>query len=282
MILECVQILIIRQIFCKMLRPAESIEIGEHGIPFHLSRVLHPDVPRIREHTHHLLLHHIGRVRKIDAVAQRLAHLRLSVSSRQTEAGCIVRKQSLRLHKHIRVVNPVELAHNLAALLQHRLLVFSHRHGRGLESRDVGSLAHRISKKSRRNAPSFKFAHLDFALHGRIALQTGDSHQIHIIERQLAEFRNHRLDENCDLGRVQTYGKIVQSNFNHVLPHLLGIVCIVSQGLGIRDEHEHIVISSLILKFHPALEGTHVMPDVKPAGRTVASQNNLSHFRINT
>ena len=47
---------------------------------------------RVREHGHDLLLHIRLALREIDAVAERLAHFGLSVGTRKSQAGLVIRK----------------------------------------------------------------------------------------------------------------------------------------------------------------------------------------------
>ena len=84
------------------------------------------------------------------------------------------------------------------------------------------------------------------------------------------ELGNHRLDEDRHLLRVETAGQVVESYFYDILTDFFRIVCIVGKGLNICDEDKHSVIISLILEFHTAAEGTHVMAEMQLAGRTVA------------
>ena len=56
-VLELVQILVLRPEFLKISVFAESIKIGEHSIAFYLSGILHAKMAGVSEHTLNLLLH---------------------------------------------------------------------------------------------------------------------------------------------------------------------------------------------------------------------------------
>ena len=81
MCLQLIQVRILRQILRKMPVRTECIQIGKYGIAFELSRIFDPDMIRVREHGHDLLLHIRLALREIDAVAERLAHFGLSVGT---------------------------------------------------------------------------------------------------------------------------------------------------------------------------------------------------------
>ena len=84
MILEGVEVFVLRQVTTKVLWLAEGIEIGEDGIALDLTGVADTQVVRISEHRLHFLLHFVGAVLQIDAVAKGFGHLGLSVGSGQT------------------------------------------------------------------------------------------------------------------------------------------------------------------------------------------------------
>ena len=184
---------------------------------------------RIGKHSHHAFLHLFRGIGQIDAVAERLAHLSLSIRSRESEARRIRRQQNLRNYKSL-TINGVEFVHNFPCLLDHRLLVFSCRHRGGLESRYVGSLADRIGEESHwyallvlvvvlgrivRETP-----HQNLRFYGRIPLEPLHCHKVHIIERKFAELWNLRLDENC---------------------HFFRIVCIVGKCLSVSNHYENLL-----------------------------------------
>ena len=168
--LQFIQVLVIRQICFKMLITAERIQINEHRISFHLSRILHPQVIGIRKHGHDFLLYLILGIRQIYAVSKGFTHFSLAVYTGQAQTRLIVRQKDIRLHQGI-PVNTVELMDDFPGLLNHGRLVLTYRNSSRLESGNIGSLTDRISKKSHRDA-SFKVMHLDFGFHRRITLQT--------------------------------------------------------------------------------------------------------------
>ena len=231
-----------------MLRTGKSIQISKHRITLHLSGIGHLQVVGVSVHGAYLLLHLVCRVRQINTVTERLAHFSLAVSTRQAQASGIFRQQDIGLHKRI-PVDIVETTDNLTRLFQHRLLVLSHRHGRRFESRNVGSLTDRISEEPHRNA-RLEVTHLYFCLHCRITLQARHGHQIHEIERQLAQLRYLRLDEDGGLGRIDAAGQIIECHFYHVLPYLFRIVYIIRQGLGICFKDEYFIELTGILQLH--------------------------------
>ena len=151
-----------------MLRAAEGVQIDEHRVALHLAGVLHPQVVGVGVHGHDLLLDVLRFFRQIDAVAQALAHLGLAVNAGQAQAGSILGQNDLRLHQRV-AVHGVELVHDLAALLDHGLLVLTGGHRGGLEGGDVGRLADGVAEEAHRDA-GLEVAHLDLALHGGVAL----------------------------------------------------------------------------------------------------------------
>ena len=193
-----------------MLVAAESVEIGEDGVALHVARVADIDVLRVRVHRHHFLVHFLGGLREVDAVAQGLAHLRLAVGSRETQTCRVARQDSLRFHESL-AIDAVEAAHDLDRLLKHRLLILAHRHIGGLERRDVRGLGDRVAEEAHRKATSERLllavlaeaTHLDFRLDGRIALEPRHRDKVHVVECQFGELRNHALDEYCHFVRVE-------------------------------------------------------------------------------
>ena len=75
MFLQLIQILVIRQIFFEMLVITECIQISKDCIAFQRTRIFDTDMVRVCEHAHDLLLDILRIFRKINTVAQRLAHL---------------------------------------------------------------------------------------------------------------------------------------------------------------------------------------------------------------
>ena len=193
----------------------------------------------IGEHGLHTLADFVGSIGKVDAVAERFAHLRFSIGSGQAQAGAVLRKKNLRFHKG-RTISIVEAADNFAGLLNHGLLVFAYGHGRGLECGYIGGLAYGICEESHRYV-GLEVAHFDFRFHGRVALKPRYCYQIHVVERKLAQFRHLRLDEDGALCRVDTAGKIVECHLDNVLAHFSRIVGVVGQSLGVGNHYENLI-----------------------------------------
>ena len=167
-----------------MFRTAECVEVCEDGITFNLSRILHAEVSRIGIHTHDLLLDFFRFFGQIDTVAEWFAHLGFTVSTRQTQAGSIVRQQDFRFHQCF-AIDIVETADYFACLFEHRFLVFAYGDSRCTECSDVRSLTDRISEEAYGNA-CLEVTHLDFRFHGRVTLQAGYAYKVHIVEAKFA------------------------------------------------------------------------------------------------
>ena len=241
-------------------------------------------------HAHDLLLDFIGAVRQVDAVAERLRHLGFAVGSRQPHADRVFGQQNLRFDQRGTVYR-VEFVDDFARLLDHRLLILACGYGRGFESRDVRRLTDRVGEESDGNALTLlgvalrvvlgEAAQLDFGLHGRVALQALYRDEVHIVERQLAQFGNLRLDEKRRFVRVETDRKVVEGDFDDVLAHLFGVVGVVGQRLRVGDHDEDAFEFARLLQFDAAAQRTYVVSQMKPARRTVAGKNDFSHKTIN-
>ena len=275
-----------------MFGTAEGVEVGEDRVALDLARVLHAQVVGIGVHAHHLLFHLVGRVRQIDAVVERLGHLGLAVGARQTQAGGVVGQQDFGFDERF-AVDRVELVDDLARLLDHRLLILAHGDGRGLEGRDVRRLRDGVGEESDGDALTLRSVALggalgesaqgDFGLHGRVALQTLHGHQVHVVERQLAQFGDLRLDEERRLCGVEAHREVVQRDFDDVLTHLFRIVGVVGERLRVGDHDEYLVEFSRVLQFDAAAQRTYEMTQMKAARGTVAGEDDFCHiFRENT
>ena len=240
MCFQLVQICIVRQEFCKVLRTAECIQISEYRVALHLAGIFHAQMVRVCEHGHDLLAHIFCLVGQVNAVAQRFAHLCLAVDAGQTQACLVGRQQDLRIHKRIAVYT-VELVHDLLALLQHGHLILAHRNGGGAESSDVRCLADGIAEEAHRDA-CLKTALLDLGFHRRIALYTGNGYQIHIIEGKLCQLRYHGLNKDRGFLRINAAGQVIQCNLQNVLAHLLRMLGVIRQRLGVCDHNIYFVI----------------------------------------
>ena len=269
--LEFVEVGIVGQIALKVLGAAEGIEIGEHRVAFEVPGVTYVDMRRVGIHRHDALLHRVGIVGEIDAVAEALRHLRLAVSARQAEAGGVGGQEDFRLDERF-AVDIVEAAHDFRGLLDHRFLVLAGGHGGGAEGGDVGGLADGVGEEAHGNR-RLETAHLYFGLHGGVALQAAHAHEVHEVERKFAELGDLALYEERDALGVEAAGEVVECHLNHVLPHLLGVVDIVGECLGIGDKHKHLFISALVLQGHAVAERADVVPDVQAARWAVARKD---------
>ena len=86
-ILQLVEVLVLWPEVGEVLVAGEGVEIGEDGVALHMAGIVEVDVLRIGVHRAHLLPDVIGRVREVDAVAERLRHLLLAVGAWQTTGG---------------------------------------------------------------------------------------------------------------------------------------------------------------------------------------------------
>ena len=173
-----------------MLVARERIQIRKHGISLQMSGIADLQVQRVGVHAHDLGTHLVRAVREVDAVPERLAHLRLSVRSRKPLARFRLRYQRLRLHEHrlFRRIHCVELVYDLLRLLDHGKLILPHRNHIRLAERYIRRLTDRICKKSYRDA-CLEVSKLYLTLYCRISLQPGNRDEVHIIKCQLRELR---------------------------------------------------------------------------------------------
>ena len=261
-----------------MLRAAEGFQIDEHGVILRVAGVLAAQVRGVGVHGHDLGFDVLRALGQVDAVAQRLAHLRLAVDAGQAQAGLIFRQHDLRLDERF-AVHAVEAAHDFPALLEHRQLILAHRHRRGAEGGDVRRLTDGIAEEAHRHA-GLEIALLNFGLHRGVALHARHGDEVHIIEGQFRQLRNHRLDEKCALLRVEPAGEIVQRDVQNVLSHLLRMLGVVRQRLRVGDHDVDFVVPPLVLKAHALLQRADVVSHVQTAGRAVACQYNLLHALV--
>ena len=275
--LQFVQIGVVRQVFGKVLIIAEGVQIHEHRVALGLAGVADLQVVGVGEHTHDLGADVLRLVGQIDAVAQGFAHLCLAVGAGQTQAGLVVRQQGRGLHQRL-AVQLIEAADDLAGLLQHGQLVLAYGHGVGHEGGDVRRLADGIGQEAHGDAV-VKAPQLDLRLHGGVAFQPGQRHQVHVVEGQLRQLTHHGLDEHMALGGVQTAGHVVQRHLEDVLPHLTGVVEIVGQGLGVGDHKEQLFKLAAVLQDDAVAEGAYIVAHVQAAGGAVAGEDDLTHNR---
>ena len=276
-VLELVQVGVLRQESLKVTFFAEGIEVSEYGVALYLAGIFHPQVTGVGEHAFHFLFHGLGIIAQVDAVAQGLAHLGLAIGTGQAAAGLVGRQKNFRLHQYVAVVDAVEAAHNLTALLQHGFLVFAGGNGSGLAEADIGSLGNRIGEETYGQAAlvvvlrfSVETAQGHLGLHGRIALQALHGDQVGEELRHLMQLRHLALDKESDFLGVQAAGQVVQGYFYDILTYFLRVVGIVRKSLHVCDEHEHAVIIAFVLQQNAVAEGTNIMSQMKFAGRAVA------------
>ena len=193
MVFQFVEVGIFGQVTLKVFRAAECVEVCKHGVAFHVARVVYVYVRGVGVHRTYFLFYLVGSVGKEYAVAERLAHLCLSVGSGQAQASRIVGQQDVGLCERF-AVNVVEAAHYLNGLFEHGFLVFAHGHRCCLESRDVGSLAYGISKEAYGYA-RFEVPHLYLGLHRRVTLQARNGNEVHVICGKFVQLANLRLYE---------------------------------------------------------------------------------------
>ena len=260
-----------------MLGTREDIEIGEDRIALDLAGIFDADMVGVGVHRHDLLLHLRRRIGDVDTIAKGFRHLRLAVRAGKTHRRLLRGEQALRLDERL-AVDLVELAHDLARLLQHRLLIFAHGDGRRLKCRDVRRLADRIGEEAHRDA-RLKVAHLNLRLDRRIALQARNRHEIHIVSRHLEELRHFGLHEHHGLRWIKSACHVVERDFDDILTNLLGIVHIVGQCLRIGDHDVYFIVLARILQLNAPLERADVMSEMKPPRRTVACQYDFLHAK---
>ena len=284
--LHFIQILVVRQELLEIAVLAEGIEIDEYGVlvfvflalgigidAAEVAGVFNIQVERVGKHTVDLLLEFLGRVGQVDAVAQRLGHLRLAVRAGQAETGAVVGQHNLGLHEGF-AVDMIEAAYNFVGEFEHRLLVLADGHGGCLEQGDVGCLRDGIAEEAC-GCAAFKLAHFQLGLDGRIALEALHADEVEIVEGQFRQFGHGTLNEDVRLLGVEARREVVEGHLNDVLTNLLGIIGVVREGLSIGNHHENLVELARVLQFHTAAERAYVVADMQSASRTVASQYNF-------
>ena len=222
-----------------MLWAAECIQIDKYRIAFYLSRIFDTKVVRICEHGHDFLTDVICFVRQIDAVAERFAHLGFAIDTWQTETCLIVRKYDLRICQSL-AVYAVEFVNDFLTLLDHWHLVFANRNSSCTECSNISCLTDRIAEETNRNA-GFKVTLLDLSFYRRVTLYTGYSHQVHIIKTKLCKLRNHGLDKNSSLLRINTACQIIQCNLKNILANFLRMLSVVCQSLCVGDHDINLI-----------------------------------------
>ena len=249
MFFQLVEVRVVRQVLGELLVPAEGVEVGEDRIAFHMARIALLQMSRVGVHRHDLLPDGFLVVREIDAVAEGFAHLGLTVDPRETETGAVGGQHDLRLHQRL-AVDFVEFTDDLAALLEHRLLVLADRHSGRSKGRDVCRLADRVAEEAYRDA-GLEVPLPDLRLDGRIALDAGHGDEVHVVEGQLGQLRHHGLDEDAGFFRVDADREVIQRDLKDVLTDFLRMLGVVGERLGVRDHDVDLVVFSGVLKDNP-------------------------------
>lgn len=193
----------------------------------------------------------------------------------QAQAGFVFGQYRFRFRQRFSVKS-VEAPHNLPGLLQHGQLVFAHGHRVRLKRRNVRRLRNGIRQKAHGQGQLEVFL-LDLRLYRRIAFQPCQRDEVHIIKRQLGQFRHVGLYENGGFFWIDAAGKIIQRNLGDVGAYLFGGVEIIRQRLRVRDHNINFFKFSAVLQLHPTLQRADVMPDMQFSRRAVARQNDIFH-----
>ena len=273
--LQFVEARVLGQELLEIFGAAEGVEVDEYGVVLDVARVLRADVQRVGVHRHDLLAYLLRLFGEVDAVAERLAHLRLAVGAGQAQAGLIVGEHDVRLGERL-AVDGVEFMDDFAALFEHRRLILADGDDGRAEGRDVRRLAYRVAEEADWDA-RLEVAHLDFRLDGRVALDARDRDEVHVVEGQLRQLRYHRLDEDGRFLRVDAAGEIVERYLEDVAADFLGVLRVVGERLRVGYHYVDFVEFPGVLERHAALERAYVMSHVEAARRTVAGQYYLFH-----
>ena len=78
-----------------------------------------------------------------------------------------------------------------------------------------------------------ELSHLDLGLDRRVSLKSCDCDQIHIVESQLCEFHDLRLNEQVGLFGIKSDRKVIERYLNDIFTYLLRIVHVVCQSLRV-------------------------------------------------
>ena len=229
---------------------------------------------RIGVHRHDALAHRFRRIAKVDAIAERLRHFRAAVRSGQTRNFA---DQRLGLDQHA-IVQAIEAAHDFARLLDHRQLVLADRHQVRLENRDVRRLRDRVRVETDRQTFGEIFL-FDFLLERRITFECRDRNQVHEVDRELGQLRNHRLHHDLDLLGIETDGEIIERDFKDVGLKLLGMLEVIGQRLHVGDQDVGLIF---VLQAYAILQRADIVPEVQRAGRTIAGENSLAGHELNS
>ena len=214
-----------------------------------MTRIIEVDMLRIGVHRAYLLPNVISRIGEVDAVAQRLRHLLLTISTWQATSRQVLWQQNIRLYQYWGI-NLIKATSQFTSYLEHGFLILTCRNSSCLKQGDVCSLRNRIAEESQGDALALKATHLYFGLHRRITLYTTYRYKVHQICRKFGKFRDLTLDKEHALLGIEACCQIIESHFYNILADLLRIVSIVCERLDISHKHEHTVIIARILQLN--------------------------------
>ncbi len=132
------------------------------------------------------------------------------------------------------LIEPKALVGEVARLLDHRQLIFTHRHQMRLEDRDVRGLRNWIRVEADRQSLA-EILLLDLILQCRIALERRRRDEVHEINGQLGQLRHHRLHDELCLVRIDANGQPVERHLEYISFEFLGMLEVVSERLDIGD-----------------------------------------------
>ena len=248
----------------------EVIEVGEDRVAFDRARDVGADAVRVGVHAVHLLLHRLGVVREQDGVAERLAHLALAVG-----AGQRVSLHQVVGDREDLAVEVVEAAGDLAGDLDVRLVVLADRHQVGARQQDVGGLEHRVAQQPQRDRLLIQQRGAGHVFDAWQAGQPRHRHQVAEEQRQLVGLVHGRLEEDGGLGRVNARAEVVQHHAAGVIRGRVDVFPAVLGGQHVQVGDDEVALV-FVLQAHAVAQAAHVMPQVQPAGGTVAGEDAFS------
>ena len=101
-------------------------------------------------------------------------------------------------------------------------------------------------------------------------MQTRYRNEIHIVEREFAQFGYLRLDEDGRFRRVDAARKVVERDLDYVLTNLFGVVGVVGQCLRVSYHDENLLELARILQLHTASQRADEVSQMEASRRTVA------------
>ena len=173
---------------------------------------------------------------------------------------------------------PVETADDLVGLLDHRRLILADRDDGGLERGNVRRLRGRVAQEARRDIAA-EAAAVDLVLDRRVALESGDGHEVQIEHRQLGQRGQGGLHADRGRGRVDPDGKVVGRDLQDVRRTRSRLVRVVGQRLGVGEQQE---LAVAVLERHAVAQRADIVPEVQRAGGAVAGQNNGSGHGVSS